>query len=218
MHKRILIVVFFASCLSAAAQKPERKIENNNVIISDHDPKVRIELPKSVWYVGADRFVLLDIADCELHAFVEVDDEKNVQRLYWIQFESYLPSKPDLHHQYDSPQHTKIGGLDFYVDSWVKRTNENITPGSDYDHIVALILWHGYKMPAGMMSLRLVHLLDEQKRKELMIIYWENLTPTGFTAADLKKGGKAENSWAIIQDDLLVRAKEKIKIEAADKP
>jgi hypothetical protein len=217
LHKRILIVVFFASCLSAVAQGPERKIENNNVIISARDPKVRIELPKSVWYVGADRFVLLEIADCELHAFVEVDDQKNVQRLYWIQFESYLPSKPDLHHQYDSPRHTKIGGLDFYVDSWVKRTNENITPGSDEDHIVALILGQGYKMPAGMMSVRLVHLLDEQKRKELMIIYGENLTPTGFTAADLKKGGKAENNWPMIEDDLLVRAKEKIKIEVADK-
>jgi hypothetical protein len=213
LHKRILIVVFFAGCLSAAAQNPERKIENNNVIISYHDPKVRIELPKSVWYVGADRFVLLEIADCELHAFVEIDDQKNVQRLYWVQFESYLPSKPDLHHQYDSPRHTTIGGLDFYVDSWVKRNNENVTAGSDEDHIVALILGQGYKMPAGMMSVRLVHLLDEQKRKELMIIYGENLAPTGFTAVDLKKGGKAENNWSMIEDDLLVRAKEKIKIE-----
>jgi hypothetical protein len=218
LHKRILIVVFFAGCLSAAAQNPERKIENNNVIISDHDPKVRIELPKSVWYVGADRFVLLEIADCELHAFVEIDDQKNVQRLYWVQFESYLPSKPDLHHQYDSPRHTTIGGLDFYVDSWVKRNNENVTAGSDEDHIVALILGQGYKMPAGMMSVRLVHLLDEQKRKELMIIYGENLAPTGFTAVDLKKGGKAENNWSMIEDDLLVRAKEKIKIEAAANP
>jgi hypothetical protein len=218
LHKRILIVVFFASCLSAAAQGPERKVENNNVVISERDPKVRIELPKSVWYVGADRFVLLDIADCELHAFVEIDDEKNVQRLYWIQFESYLPTKPDLHHQYDSPRHTTIGGLDFYVDSWVKRTNEKVRAGSDEDHIVALILGQGYKMPAGMMSVRLVHLLDKQKRKELMIIYGENLTPTGFTAADLKKGGKAENNWPIIEDDLLVRAKEKITIEQTSKP
>jgi hypothetical protein len=211
-------MVLFALSIAATAQAPECRVENNNVIISDQDPKVRIELPKSVWYVGADRFVLLEIADCELHAFVEIDDEKNVQRLYWIQFESYLPSKPDLHHQYNSPGHTTIGGLDFYVDSWVKRTSENITPGSDEDHIVALILGQGYKMPPGMMSVRLVHLLDEQKRKELMIIYGENLKPTGFTAADLKKGGKAENSWPMIEDDLLVRAKAKIKIERAATP
>ena len=140
-----IILAAFIGCLAAIAQTPERKVVNNNIIISDHDPKVRIELPKSVWYVGVDRFVLQDIADCELYAFVEVDDQKNVQRLYWIQFEDYLPSKPDLQHHYESPRHMTIGGFRFYVDTWVKRTNENITAGSDEDHIVALILSRGYK-------------------------------------------------------------------------
>jgi hypothetical protein len=214
--KRTVILTVFVTCLAAAAQAPERKVVNNNIIISDHDPKVRIELPKRVWFVGVDRFVLQDIADCELYAFVEVDDQKNVQRLYWIQFEDYLPSKPDLHHHYESPRHMTLGGFRFYVDTWVKRTNENITAGSDEDHIVALILSRGYKMPAGMISVRLVHLLNEQKRKELMIIYSENLT--GFAPADLKKGGKAENLWLSLEDDLLVRARQEIKIEAMSKP
>jgi hypothetical protein len=31
------------------------------------------------------------------------------------------------------------------------------------------------------MYLRLVHLPNEQKRKELMIIYGEDITPSGFT-------------------------------------
>jgi len=206
------------SCLAAAAQAPERKVVNNNIIISDHDPTARIELPKSVWYVGVDRFILQEIADCELYAFVEVDDQKNVQRLYWIQFEDYLPSKPDLQHHYESPRQMTIGGFRFYVDTWVKRTNENVTAGSDEDHITALILSRGYEMPAGMMSVRLVHLLDEQQRKELMIIYSENLKPTGFAAADLKKGGKAENLWLSLEDDLLVRARQEIKIEPTNKP
>jgi hypothetical protein len=218
LRKRTVILVAFVSCLVAAAEAPKRKVVNNNIIISDHDPKIRIELPKSVWYVGVDRFVLQDVADCELYAFVELDDQKNVQRLYWIQFEDYLPSKPDLRHQYDSPRHMTIGGFRFYVDTWVKRTNENITAGSDEDHIVALILSRGYKMPPGMMSVRLVHLLDEQKRKEMMIIYSENLKPTGFAAADLKKGGKAESLWLSLEDDLLLRARQEIKIEGTSEP
>jgi hypothetical protein len=111
--ERILTVLFVAACsLTVTAQAPERRVENN-VIVSDRDPTVRIELPKSVRYVGADRWDLYDIADCELHAFVEADAQKNVQRLYWVQFEGYLPTKPDVHHQYDSPRHATIGGLDF---------------------------------------------------------------------------------------------------------
>ena len=40
-------------------------------------------------------------------------------------------------------------------------------PGSDVEHIVALTRARGYHMPDGMMYVRLVHLLDEQRRKEL---------------------------------------------------
>ena len=74
---------------------PEPKVEGN-VITSEREPKIRIQLPKSVQYVGADRWVLYGMADCELHAFVEADGQKNVKRLYWIQFEGYLPTKPGL--------------------------------------------------------------------------------------------------------------------------
>jgi len=48
-------------------------------------------------------------------------------------------------------------------------------PGSDVEHTVALIRTRGYHMPEGMMYVRLVHLLDEQQRKELMIIYGEDV-------------------------------------------
>jgi hypothetical protein len=112
--------VALLSCALLAAQtaRPERQVKSNT-ITSERDPKVQIRLPESVQYVGADRWGLYGIADCELHAFVEADAQKNVDRLYWVQFEAYLPSKPDLHHTYDSPRHATIVGLDFYVDTWV---------------------------------------------------------------------------------------------------
>jgi len=148
---------------------PERHVRGN-VIISDRDPEIQIQLPKSTQYVDADRWVLYDIADSELHAFVEADPKNNVQGLYWVQFEGYLPTKPDLKHQYDSPRHAEIGGLDFYVDTWVRSKDADVDSGSDREHIEALVRAKGFTMPGGMMYVRLVHLLDEQKRKELMII------------------------------------------------
>ena len=36
-----------------------------------------------------------------------------------------------------------------------------------------------------------------------MIIYAEDLAPTGFTAADLQKGGKARNQWPAIEKGLI---------------
>jgi hypothetical protein len=216
LFRSIILVLSFLSVAALTAQTvpPERKVLGN-AVTSERDPAVRIELPKDARYVGADRWVLYDIADCELHAFVEADAQKNVQRLYWVQFEGYLPSRPDLHHTYDSPKHATVGGLDFYVDTWVRTKDASTEPGSDREHIEALVRAKGYRMPEAMMYVRLVHLLDNEKRKELMIIYGEDLAPTGFTASELSEGGKAHDRWQDIADAMLERAERRIAIEAA---
>ena len=209
----VLVSLLCGSILTGQTAPPERRV-SGNVVTSLRDPAVRIELPKTVQYVGADRWVLYGIADCELHAFVEADGPGKVQRLYWVQFEGYLPSRPDLHHTYDSPKHASIGGLDFYVDSWVRAKDATAESGSDREHIDALVQAKGFRIPE-MMYVRLVHLLDNEKRKELMIIYGEDLAPAGFSAAELSEGGKAHGQWPGIADALLERAERRITIEPA---
>ncbi len=212
MIARILATALLCAHLPAQTTTPDRKVENN-AITSEHDPAARIRLPDSAQYLGADRWVLYDMADCELHAFVDAGPQKLVQRLYWVQFEAYLPTRPELHHTYDSPQHVQLGGMDFYVDSWV-RTKEAENPhGSDVEHIMARIPAQGYHMPEAMMYVRLVHLLDEQKRKELMIIYGEDVAQHGFKAGDLQPGGKAYDRWPALAEALLKRADDRIGIE-----
>ncbi len=183
------------------------------VITSARDPRVRVRLPKSARYVGADRWVLYDIADCELHLFVDADSKMNVQRLYWVQFEGYLPTRPELKHTYDSPRHTNLGSMDFYVDTWVRRKDAEMRPGSDGEHVVALLRTRGYHMPDGMTYVRLVHLLDGRKRQELMIIYAEDVAPSGFTASDLQQGGTAYDRWPTIADGVVQRAEKALVID-----
>jgi hypothetical protein len=210
------LVLSFLCGVTPMAQTPppESKVEGN-VVTAERDPAVRIELPKAAQYIGADRWALYGMADCELHAFIEADTQKNVQRLYWVQFEGYLPSHPDLHHTYDSPKHATIGGMDFYVDSWVRTKDATIESGSDREHIETLVRAKGYRMPEAMMYVRLVHLVDKEKRKELMIIYGENLGPTGLTPAELSVGGKAHDRWPGIADALLEDAQRRITVERA---
>ena len=216
MPRQIIAVISCCAFLATQNEAPERRIERNSVA-SEHDPKLRIRLPESVRYVGADRWVLYGIADCELHAFVQADEQKNVQELYWVQFEGYIPTRPDLHHKYDSPRHATIGGLDFYLDTWPRSMGEKTESGSDREHIDALIRAKGYTIPANMMYVRLVHLLDAEKRKELMIIYGENLASNGFNAADLREGGKASGQWPALEKGLIDRAKTKIALEETGK-
>lgn len=206
------ILICFIATTIAQRNSPERTV-SGTAIVSSHDPHVRIELPQDAQYVGADRWILYDIADCELHAFVEADAHKQVRRLYWVQFESYVPSRPELHHTYDSPRHAVIGGLDFYLDTWVRARSEKPTPGSDLEHINALITSKGFTVPNGMMYLRLVHLLDNQKRKELMIIYGESLDSTGLSAASVSSGGKAYDRWPALEQGLIERGEASIKLD-----
>jgi hypothetical protein len=166
---------------------------HGNTVISDRDPHVRVAVPASARYAGSDRFTLFGIANCRLFAFVQSDARKSVQKLYWIQFEGYLPSLPKLQHTYTSTNHAKLGGLDFYVDIWTESSlprrpdltdlksalrakgyamRAHADKHSDYQHIYALLQSKGYRLPERMSSVRLVHLLDN-KRKELMIIYSE---------------------------------------------
>jgi hypothetical protein len=195
----------------ARCEQPERTVENN-ILTSLRDPKVQVRVPGSAKYCGTDRWTLFDIADCELHGFVDADEDKNVRRLYWIQFEQYLPSKPDLHHQYKSPRHAQIGGQDFYVDTEVGSFETKPKPGSDGEHIRALVAGRGYKFPREFMYVRFVHLLDPAKRKELMIIYAEDLSATGFSAADLREGGRVHDAWPNLEEELIERARKAIEL------
>ena len=62
------------------------------------------------------------------------------------------------------------------------------------------------------LSQRLVHLVDEAKRNELMIIYIEDLSGRGLTSADLNEGGAAQSRWNEIAAGLLERAQKNMKI------
>lgn len=204
-----------AAFLTCRAAQPERAVVDDTVI-SSRDPAVEIKLPRSVHYVGSDRFLLTDpqlgdFDDCELYAFVDSDGNRRVRKFYWVQFEGYLPNQPTLHYTYDSPRHTTIGGLDFYVDTGVSSPLKPPKAGSDGAHFYSLLASQGYQRD-DMMSVRLVHLIDSTKRRELMIIYAESLAPTGYTAVQLQEGGAEHAKWTAMADGLTRRAVQSLTI------
>ena len=200
-----VILIAFVPDYLAAGETPERTVHGNTVV-SSRDPNVRIELPESATYLGADRWLLKAYSDdIELYAFVDADADRHVKRVYWLQFEAYLPSHPELKHSYDSVRHITLAGMDFYVDTWATRTDSNERSDSDGAHLKALLRSAGYTLPNSMMSVRFVHLMDHS-RKELMFIYGEDAAATGFSAAELGKGGSAHLQWLGLEPGLIRRA------------
>jgi hypothetical protein len=212
-----LLVVFLISPQFGCAQSATSSVSSQDavtvmrkvkgqVLISSQNPAIRIEFDKGFKYVGSQSFILYDVAAAEQHFFVDADDQGRVQRLYWVQFEGYLPNNTHSY-DYQSKKVVRLAGLDFVADAFPRNIKAN--PGradSDGSRARTFLESNGYRLASDdILSQRLVHLVDEAKRNELMIIYIEDLGHTGLTAADLSAGGRAAGRWDETAKGLLER-------------
>jgi hypothetical protein len=170
-------------------------------------------VPKNATYIGAARRNLFDVADCELHVFVEADSKRRVKKYYWIHFEGYLPSQPNFVYEHKGGAQQMVYGLDMNVRARFGPTAEPQKAGSDSERVMKMITGAGYTLPAHIINVRFIHLLDASKRRELMVIYTEDMAPTGFTSNDLAKDNKIDaEKWAAIEAPLIQRALANVKI------
>jgi hypothetical protein len=205
----------------ASPQAPSRSVRGSSVV-SDRDPAVRISLPGDATFVGSDSLVLYGITNCRQFVFVQADKRKNIERLYWVQFEAYVASMPKLHYEYDSPRHATLGGMNFYLDTWLSEyaggtpsppdlgqlkaalakfgyaAPAGINSGSDSEHVFSVITAKGYTLPRKRIDVRFVHLPGSDRRKELMVIYSEKFDGTVPSHAQIQGAvDRAERSIAI---------------------
>lgn len=179
----LLVPPAFAGQASVAGQ----------VVTSTAFPVGTIAVDPAFRHIGSKEFVLYGVANCEIHLFAEVEG-RQVKRHYWIQFEGYLPEKPN--HTYDyskDPQAVEIGGHRFHERIFfgnVEESKARRRPGSDSEAVAKLFEEKGLVVGPDVMQIRLVR-LDETRRKELMVIYSESLALQGFTAKDLAPQGRA---------------------------
>jgi hypothetical protein len=174
-------------------------------ITSTGFPQGSITFDSSFTYVGVDTFVLYDVARCEIHLFAQADSARNVQRLYWVQFEGYLPGIDDTYNYSNDPRRTLINGFTFYdrpryYNSEAAAANRR--KGSDGEHMMKLLERNGYRITGDLMTLRLVR-LDPSSRNELMIIYAEDLGLHGLSVAELER---SPQTWEAVTDGLRTRA------------
>lgn len=216
------ILLTLAGAAPAAAQgspapaAPAARVERHSVV---HRGKgVTVRVPASATYVGSERFRLYDVADAEIHVFAEAGPERRVRRLYWVQFESYLPARPELRYDYSDNRRSELWGSVTWVGGGPRRTGASGRPGSDGEHVRNLLARAGYTLPAEAMSARLVQILDDpagtgRGRDELMLIYSEDLAPTGKSYSDLVRDGATTPAWEPLEPPRIARAAAAFRVE-----
>jgi hypothetical protein len=215
--KMILLIVVSALCLAVSpatlcaqtggSSASTARTVKGRVLTSNEMPAVRLNFSTPFKYVGAQSFILYDVASAEQHFFVDADKQGRIRRMYWVQFEGYLPSNTHTY-RYKANKTVGIGGLDFIADAYARNVKANPgRPDSDGSRARAFLESKGYRMASDEVLLqRLVHLVDETKRHELMIIYLEDMGAMGLTSADVAAGGRAAAEWDQISRELLERA------------
>ncbi len=162
------------------------------------DPAVLISFAEEFSYIGGQKFVLYGTANVEQHFFVATKANDDLESIFWIQFEGV---RPGFDWQYDyssSPLRTQIGEFDFYTDTEPGVRSpvfEYGEPGTDGYLARKFAANKGFRIPKDFAYARLVHLPTEDRRKELLIIFMDDLAPTGFSGRELQPGGSHEDEW-----------------------
>ncbi len=197
--RRLAALSVFAWLGPSALGQPPEHVVSGRTLVSTEAPAVRIELAEGYRYVGGQRFVLYDVADAEQHLFVDADASGLVRRLYWLQFEAYLPGK-DGRYKYEGETVT-LGPLAFASNSAARSTTSEPRPGSDGARMRELLRAKGCRLPPEMLWQRLVHLTDEGKRRELMIIYMEDGAALDAKALLSRAREGLRLSWLLLEPD-----------------
>ena len=177
MRLRPAILVTLMSSILVAQAAPLREVKGDT-LISTAGPAATLVLDKAFRYAGGQTIDIMKVAGAEQHFFVDAAPDRSIRRFTWIQFEHYYP---DNTHAYDYSKilqmPVSIGRLAFMGDVRVRANYFTMDqrPGSDSKAAEDFLRARGFKLDGTFVTLRLFHLPDDTKRRELMIIYGEIL-------------------------------------------
>ncbi len=192
---------------------------DGNDLISDHDPAVILRFGPTFRHIGGQKFILYGVADTEQHFFVETTADDKLKSVYWVQYEAYLPDNSYSYNYEDSPLRLTLGDYEFFTDTDAVEFDPDGKRARGTDGAMArqLLASKGYVFPNNFAYARLVYLTDESRRKELMIIFIEDLVTddlesAGFSAAELQEDGTEASRWPEVERAHLDRIKNTLTV------
>lgn len=218
----LLLPVLFVGLWSdyARAQSPGARETNSTrrvegqVLTSAAMPSIRIKFDAALKYMGNQSFTLHGVAQAEQYYFVEADEQRRIKRMFIVQFEGFLPGN-DNTYNYPANKTIRLGEHDYGANA---ATVPNVSatlkqnPDTDAAHAAAFLEGKGYRHGEDVMFQRFIRVVDEAKRHEFILIYIEDLSGSGLTAADLTKGGRAAAQRDRVLQELQDRALKSLEV------
>lgn len=181
MRPRTLAIPLVLLSSTLLAQTAPLREVKGGTLISPADPAASFTFDKAFQYAGGQSIDILKVAGAEQYFFIDAAPDRSIRRFYWVQFEHYYPSNTHTYDYSGIPQKpVALGRLAFMGDVRVSPNYFTMDdrPGSDSMAASDFLRARGFKLAGTFVSLRLFHLPDATRRRELMIIYGEVL-PAG---------------------------------------
>jgi hypothetical protein len=208
-----IVLCLFAFWLSSifADGAQQRRVEQN-VLISDALPALRIQIDPQLHYAGSFPFQIEDIAAGDRYVFVDAKD-KAAKRIFIAQFEGFLPQSNEIY-RYKFDHSAVMGGHQFrsnpFAFSFAQA--EKNEPGKEADLTTKFLRTKGYQFSDQWMVYRFLTLGDDSRRQEMILFYMEPIEPTGYKLNDFYQGEEPTAIWNRISESLKERALKSFKI------
>jgi hypothetical protein len=177
----VLLLLFVIGHTPLAAQSAPLRTVSRDTLISKANPAGTFVLDTAFHYAGGQTIDILKVAGAEQYFFIDATADHSIRRFYWIQFEHYYVDNT-YSYNYAGIKQTpvQLGRLAFMGDVRLgpRYFTDDDRPGSDSKAATDFLRAHGFILDGTFATLRLFHLPDATKRRELMIIYGEIL-PNG---------------------------------------
>ncbi|HYO50450.1 MAG TPA: hypothetical protein VEW94_11430 [Chloroflexia bacterium] len=186
---------------------PTRTVEDN-VLVSTNMPAIKLKVDDRMEYVGRLQFVLYNVAEADIFVFAEGDEGRRLKRWLVVQFEGFLDNNSHTYN-YAMPTRITLGSHEYMVDDYAANMETMMAEepaDSDGAQVAALLRREGYTLPDDAIWSRFVRTIGEARRKELLIIYTEDLAPLGLTASDLPANVPLPQEYAALTEGMHKRA------------
>ena len=228
----LLILIFFG-CQEQKKQNKkvsdeitESRFVKGNTLVSNELPEIEIEIAEDFGYLGQFDFEIIanseeypedlqgkPVAAGERFVFVSADSIRNINKLFILQFEGFLPEN-DFKFNYNFDNAEFIGKNKYRHNTWFydsrKLAEEN--PNNEGARTRAFLKENGYRVADQYMMSRYVGLASEDRKHEIILYYIEMLEKTtGYTLEEYENS-ISEQKADSIRGALIERSRNSFKI------
>ena len=191
-----------------------RRCVQNNVLVSEALPPVRLRVDPALAYLGVSDFIIKGLARAQRYHFVEAEAGR-VRRMLVAQFEGFLPDNTRTYN-YTLRGPRPLGPLTMGHMVVGFSVAAELAAVPEVQQTARLLAEHGLAFEDEQIMSRFDAILGDDRRHELLLFYHENLRDLGHSLAAAFDDAGLRPDFAALGETITARSLEAFALEATE--